>query len=489
MRLVDRVVEGSLDRQSFLRHVARLEEFESTRAEVRGGGGVTRRERAELRGEMKKLAGKMHTVTFETDPQGRASDTEVGRLYDELSNGVVSKTDAVEELNWRAMRKYGEVVAERTGPVYADERPKLRAALAPHHKTGPLTTPTASPTSYHPDTVPLIRQAITLFPQLDQDSNGVVDHSEARQILSHYQELGLTSSQAATLYSRHALLADVDSPGSASFEKMALEDLQALLPENTGLVEQGVVNHTLSQLSSRLSVFQRQTVSEQAPLYLSPEGPDGAKVRQGLEGSCWFLSALPAIDSDKLETVLTQEGEQFQMKFADGTSEAITPLNEAEQRIYSRGDGTWSGLMEKGLAQKFGKVGRTIKGGLTQEALRLLTGAQCDVFSLTSRHPHGPDLRDRDNLERLLQTSLDEGKAMFTQVHSKDFDPEVTLVSEPRHAYTITGYEPGSQTVSLRNPWGYGEKADRDGNDDGNFQMSLTELAATFSHVIVERRD
>lgn len=487
VRLVDRVVEGSLDKPSFLRNVGHLERFESLRAELRGGGGVTRRERAELRSEMKKLAGKMHALPH---LHGRLQPTPgseaVSRLYDELACGLVSKTDAVEELNWRSLRKYGEAVSERSGPIYADERAKLRASLAPEHGALPRLTG-AAPSVFPKEAVELVRQAIALFPQLDGDNNGVVCRNEAREIIANYATLGLSPSQAATLYSRHALLADVDSPGPASQEMMALEDLQALLPENTGLVEQGVVNATLGLLGSRLADQERRQLPEQMPLYLRPDGPDGTRVGQGLEGSCWFLSALGAVDSESLQSILMPEDEEYRMRFADGSSELVAPLNEAERRVYSRGDGTWSGLMEKGLAQKLGKAGRSLKGGLTQEALQLLTGAECDLFWLNARTPNAPDMRDRKNLDRLLIGGLEAGKAMFTQVNAADFDPQVTLVSEARHAYTITGYDPESQTVSLRNPWGQGEKADRDGRDDGNFTMSLTEMAATFSLVIVER--
>ena len=139
------------------------------------------------------------------------------------------------------------------------------------------------------------------------------------------------------------------------------------------------------------------------------------------------------------------------------------------------------------MAQKFGTKGLDIKGGLPQDALALLTGAECDVFSLVTKPVSGPDLRDRAHLGNLLETTLEAGGAVFTQANSIDYDPQQSLISDARHAYTVTGYDPWSQTVSLRNPWGQGEKADRDGVDDGNFQMTLTEMAANMSLVITEK--
>lgn len=487
VRLVDRVVEGTLDRATFLQNVGHLESFESLRAELRGDGGLSRNERNTLNSEMKKLAGKMVALPHnQTEPAHPVDKPALGRLYDELASGVVSKTDAVEELYWRSSQKYGEVVAERQGPVYADERPKLRAALVKGYDLRPQEEPGPANVPYHKGTVELVRHAIAIFPELDLDSNGVVDRTEARSILTNYEKLGLTAAQAATLYSRQAVLAEVDTPGPASHEMMALEDLQGLLPENSGLVDSQRAHRALSLVSSRLADQERRKMPKDAPLYLGWK-PDGSKVAQGLEGSCWFLGVLPSLTSQEIEQTLVSEGDHFRMYFADGTSETIAPMNEAERRVYSRGDGAWSGLMEKGMAQKLGKMGRDLKGGLTQDALKMLTGAQCDVHFLNYRPASGPDYRDKDNLSRLLKSTLEAGGAVFTQVNEADFDPQISLVSDAKHAYTITAYDAETETVTLRNPWGKGEKADRDGSDDGNFQMSLSEVAATFSLVITER--
>jgi hypothetical protein len=439
---------------------------------------------------MKKLAGKMHALPhLQSEPRHPVDSKAIGLIYDELLAGKISKTDATEELHWRSHQTYGDVVAERPGPVYADERPKLRAALTRGLDLRPIREEDlpSGISALHPGTLGLIRTAIAIFPQLDIDGNGVVDRNEARAIITDYQKLGLTASQAATLYSRQAALAEVVDPGPASHEMMALEDLQGLLPENAGLVDTGRVNTALGLVSSRLADQERRTVARDMPLHFSPEGPDGLSVSQGLEGSCWFLGVLPTLGSEELKSILSPEGDHYRMRFADGTSEIVTPLNEAERRVYSRGDGTWSGLMEKGMAQKLARTGGDLKGGLTQDALRLLTGAECQVSFLSSRPESGPDYRDRANLSRLLQTTLEAGGAAFTQVNAGDFDPQVSLVSDAKHAYTITAFDPETQMVGLRNPWGRGEKADRDGVDDGNFVMTLGEVAATFSLVITEK--
>jgi hypothetical protein len=224
-RLVERVLQGELDRATFLRNVGHLESFETLRAQLRGDGGLTRSERATLNSEMKKLAGKMVALPHhQSEPAEPVDEEALGRLYDELRSGLVSLDEAVGELTWRSQRKYGHTVSERSGPVYADERPKLRAMLHkdPRKEAEP-NQPVASADHLHPGTTALIRKTIAIFPQLDSDGNGVVDRNEARKILTDHEELGLTAPQAATLYSRQAALAEVVDPGPASHELMALE--------------------------------------------------------------------------------------------------------------------------------------------------------------------------------------------------------------------------------------------------------------------------
>ncbi len=483
-RLVERALEGSLSKETFLRNVGHLESFEVRRAELRGEGGLTNGERAELANEMKKLAGKMNALPHhQTEPSHPTDKQALGALYDDLRNGVVDAEEATEELHWRSNVKYGQIVADRPGVIYGDERPKLRASLAtPSAPAAPSFL-----SEVRPEAVELVRKGLAVFPHLDANRDGLIDRAEARKLLTDSDSLNLTPAEAATLYSRQAILAEVVEPGAISHEQLSKRDLKALLPEHHGLAHPGRVAGALNLLDSRLADQNRRDLSHELPLYADPSGPNGSRVAQGLEGDCWLLGALPTLTSDEIRSLVTESEGGYQVHLADGTAEHVTPLSEAERRVYSRGDGAWSGLVEKAVAQRLGAVGLDLKGGRPQDALALLTGAECDVFSLVSRPASGPDLRDRAALGTLLQTTLESGGAVFTQANSVDYDPQQSLISDARHAYTVTGFDPESQTVSLRNPWGHGEKADRDGVDDGNFQMTLTEMAANMSLVITER--
>lgn len=482
-RLVGRVLDGDLSKETFLRNVGHLESFEVRRAELRGDGGLTFGERDELSNEMKKLAGKMQALPHHQTEPAHPTDTEaVSALYEDIKNGNVSADEATDELHWRSNVKYGEVVADRPGIVYGDERLKLRASMATPSE--PVTPFYLAPVQ--PEAVDLVRKALKAFPKLDSDSDGLIDRVEARQLLTDAESFGLDPAEAATLYSRQAILAEVVEPGSLSREKLSKRDLKALLPEQHGLSQPDRVAGALNLLGSRLSDQNRRDLSQPLPLFADPNGPNGSKVAQGLEGDCWLLGALPTLTSDEIKNLVTPTENGFEVRFADGTSENVSPLTEAERRVYSRGDGAWSGLLEKAVAQKLGSVGLDLKGGLPQHALALLTGAQSKVFSLVDKPADGPDLRDRANLGILLENTLSQGGAVFTQANANDYDPQQSIISDARHAYTVTGYESATQTVSLRNPWGKGEKADRDGVDDGNFQMSLTEMAANMSLVITE---
>src|SRR5262249_43654367 len=56
------------------------------------------------------------------------------------------------------------------------------------------------------------------------------------------------------------------------------------------------------------------------------------------------------------------------------------------------------------------------------------------------------------------------------------------------HAYSIIGLDADTSMVWIRNPWGSDEPTDangkaRDGNDDGTFELALSDLNKNFDHL------
>lgn len=485
-RLATLASEGRVTRDEFVHTAGTIEAFETFRAENRENG-LTRRETKALSAALRDLENREQTAPDIAKDSPDA--VRLASLFEDVASGALSKEEAVEELSWRGMKAYGSALLHRDGPLFADERPKLRAALA--QNIDPFSKETSKKISfgpYHPGTLELVEKGLLLFPQLDLNHDQIVDRAEARQILTNYENLGLTAAQAATLYSRQGQLADALDPGKASHEKLTVADLEALLPECGGPVDKENIAEVLTFLSGRLKSEESKDAPE-VPLYLTPEGPNPLKVHQGKEGDCWFLTAFPTMTTEQIREAVqpTPDGTGYTITFGDGSQEIVSPLNEAERRVYSWGDGAWSGIAEKGASQRLARTGEDIKGGQTQNALKMLRGATSRMVRL-DRAPAetGADLRDKQNLANLLDETFKNGRAAFAGSLKDDFDEHVSAISAANHAYTIVGYDSAAETVDVRNPWGWHEKADRDGIDDGKATLKLTEFLANFSRITIE---
>jgi hypothetical protein len=486
--LVAKAKKGQLSKEQFVELAQAVESFEAMRADLRGGG-LTREETARLRSELRDLRREIRSGQ---SPAAPAQSEALSHLYEDLRAGDVDVQQAVAELNWRGQKAYGQVVAQREGPVAFDERAKQRAALAQDIDPQKVSArvKATSDGKYHPGTIELVRKALDLFPKLDANGDGVVNRAEARTLLTQFEQLGLTAAEAATLYSQQHDLVDALDPGWESHEKLTTGDLKALLPENQGQAPARHVDEILTQVSIRLRNQEKLGVVPEVSLYLSCDGPDPLKVNQGTEGSCWFLGGLPTLTPDELTGLLVAKDDgNFEMTLPDGTVESITPLNEAERRVYSRGDGSWSGLLEKGVSQLLARTGDDITGGFAKDGLKLLRGVEADGVSIMDAPLNAgePDLRDRRELAKMLERSTKAGLAIFTHAFIEDHDADVSAITGLNHAYTVVGYDPKTEMLKIRNPWGNGEKADKDGVNDGNFTMPLLEFSANYSYMYVQR--
>lgn len=472
-KLSKAVAEGQVSVGTFCDSVKDLETFSGMQAHFRADG-FTEDEKDEL------------VRTFTTSGQDNPTklDPELKSLYQQARGGLLSPAELSHELNWRTQRAYGNVVSTRSGPVYKEERYKLRASLYVPRKPKELPD---TKEMIHPGLGQLAEKALAAFDRLDKNHDGNVDRIEARHFLTDYQKLNLSPAEAATLYSRQEELAALVDPENSG-ENLRKEDLELLLPGHIPAQRDETLSELLTKISKRYAAQLKAPAPEPEPFHKDKDIFQPWNVRQGLEGSCWLLCNLPALTDDEISDIVKPEGDGYQVTLADGRHTHVKPLNEAEQRVYSKGDGAWSGVLEKGVSQILQKQGKDINGGFARVARKLLSGHDSEKFSLTEAPAPGqPDFRDRDVLFSTLEQAFRSGSAVFAGTDNADHEKDVSEISASAHAYTVLDVNRQTDTVVVRNPWGRSERADLDGNNNGVFELTQDQFFANFSYIYLDR--
>ncbi len=411
-------------------------------------------------------------------------DPELKALYQQVHAGALEASELTEELNWRTQRAYGDVASERSGPVFQEERYKLRASL---HVPRTERAKSSKVHFRHPELDSLVTKAIDLFPRLDTDHNEVVDRKEARSLIAEYQTLGLTPAEATTLYSRQKQFASVVDPATSG-EQLRMEDLTLLLSENFPSEPSEKLKDTVTSISKRFRHQLKTETPEPAPFLLADEFQP-SNVKQGREGSCWFLCNLPALSQEELSSIITPEQGGYRATLADGRTTFVEPLNEAERRTYSSGDGAWSGLLEKGVSQILSESNQDLNGGYARIGRKMLSGKDSvrHTFYEAQDGLEGPDLRDREKLFSSLEKAISNGSAAFAAAVKSDFDEGISEISAAHHAYTVLDIDRENDTVVVRNPWGRSERADLDGTNNGVFELTQDQFFANFSYIYLDQ--
>ena len=466
-KLVDRVLKNEVSLPEFQSAIDNFQESAAEHAQLRPGG-VTQKEWRDLTKRLKQTKSPSEIVVQPATLE----------LFEALQSGSLATEEAVDELNWKSEQKYGEEASLRDGIIFRDERPKLRA----HLYSGKSAAKAPDTEAFlHPKLESFLQDIKSIFPQLDQNGDRVIDRIESRQILSHFQELGISPSTATTFYSRQKEIASAHEPEAGNLE-VSLNDLNTLAPHNHPTEPNTEFQNAVSRISKRLDFEENRPSLEETPFTLG-QNFEPSNVHQGREESCWVLCNLPNLNSEELEQIIQPEGEQYRLSLKDGRSTLVSPLNEAERRIYSHGDGQWSGLLEKGISQLLAEENRHISGGPASEAREFLAGEKLQQKTLLKKdnRPDAPELRDRNVLFETLETTLDTGGVVIASALPEDFEKGISEISAAGHGYTVLGINREQDELTLKNPWGRGEAADHDGTNDGIFTLTQDQFFANYS--------
>jgi len=302
------------------------------------------------------------------------------------------------------------------------------------------------------------------------------------------------------------------------------EKLQGLSDDEIGPESHGVTTEDIRQFAARRELGEEKELVAKVDFTLSRSGkslqrantslwgnssdpldsikPDA--VVQGQIGDCYLLAgfaSLAKINPQAIRDMIQDNNDgTYTVTFPGDPHHPVTvpAPTEAELARYASGSehGTWPAVLEKayGIHKGGTTVPQDAAGGGNPEsvAVKLLSpnGADTDDMSFTSE----------EELDRKLQQAIADGCPIETGINAQlaqliglgsGRDSETGLPTG--HAYSVTGYDPATKTVTIRNPWGNTEPVGKDGKpadgvNDGVFTMKLDEFRHTFSSITYGQR-
>lgn len=271
---------------------------------------------------------------------------------------------------------------------------------------------------------------------------------------------------------------------------------------------------------------------------LFPNGVNPDDIVQGAVGDCYFLSAISSVAntqngkniiSDMIQESTNANGDRtYKVTFHDPNEPSklitmeVAPPTEGEMQVYAKGkNGMWVSVLEKA----FGEYGRThvaegliFKSGAPEETtartnagvpsnetatgvmqsnyvFRMLTGGEPGKleFARDAKSVFGNEDTDKvaADVHNALTDLVNNGTPITAGIYDDSKLPEVAKAIQDRtpmggtsselqsnHEYSVVGYNPGTKTVTLRNP--YGDTSKKNGS---YIEMDLKTFTNTFSDI------
>lgn len=264
---------------------------------------------------------------------------------------------------------------------------------------------------------------------------------------------------------------------------------------------------------------------------LFPGGVQGIStddVQQGGVGDCYFLSALAGLakqrPQDIVDMIKDNRNGTYTVKLKGGKVSVTVdkPTNPELNRYASRGpnNSIWVAVIEKAYAKYLnnnaGEYDKIIKAGIKgsmglsglllsdyidkisilqkkvpQEkiigqfistGINLVTGKSTDTDMLM--------VTSNSTIREKLKKALNNDKIVILSA-TKWFGGSKEKKIPDAHVYTVLSYDPKTDTVRVRNPWGIGSDAKElkypDNINDGEFTVTMDELNKYFSFICYEQ--
>jgi Calpain family cysteine protease len=182
-----------------------------------------------------------------------------------------------------------------------------------------------------------------------------------------------------------------------------------------------------------------------------------AGIDQGEHGDCWFESAVAALarypaGTRLLSDMITEEGGVYRVKFLD---EPTTRWKVTQQDItqnHIKDNAPWADILEAAMMKRYPQMQT---GGNVDHTFVSVIGEATSVMGLSMLTGHqatSQKLKEisTEQLEELLERDM--RLAIPTTASTRSSIPNQAVVQD--HCYSVLGYNPQSQIITVRNPWG-----------------------------------
>jgi len=297
------------------------------------------------------------------------------------------------------------------------------------------------------------------------------------------------------------LIAQMASPAYTGEDAAALVALEIYLKKNPTVDLAGAVAIDDPKILDRYyrNVLKLRRVKR---VLFANGQPTFELLQQGPVGDCYFFSASGWMarnrPADVMNAITRLDDGRFRVRFANGDEATVTAPTDAEMAINDSDstlqDGIWMSVLEKATgtiqARTYRKsaeipdptVAIDTAGIPIGSIVKRWTGQEVKVFRLGARV-------QREQVRKAL-IRMQERKSLATSLLLHR--PPAKLAYD--HVYAIMGFDPGTDMVTIWNPWGTdftpnGPSGPENGymRKKGIFTLSLDEFVLFYSYLAIEQ--
>ncbi len=350
------------------------------------------------------------------------------------------------------------------------------------------------------------------FTRLDKDKDGFVSKDEIDRAMKNSDYKGKDAQLVAMLKTHREELEELSNDEYGDEDdgvtRKDVEKLTRIAEKETKTEdEKKLVNSVNDELQESGEILEKSRRVGGKNLWGRNNNPTESirpeAVRQGDVGDCYFMASVAGMANtpggkEKIKNMIEDNGDgTYTVTFPGDPKHPVT-VDEPTQAELSHGaestkDGIWVAVLEKAYAKHHArhsdedhtyKTDGIGEGGYGKDALALLSGEEIDHDDLsdTSKEKTHEKLTAAMKYGRPVVASTPHEFGEDWEIIPPMADGKTDGTGIPTtHQYTVTGYDPETKIVTLRNPWG-GE------GKDGTFTMTLDEFHKDFEDVDYAKR-